>query len=98
MVQHPRPAVLNAQPAVARSAVIGRPVKGDEEVIVFVQPVPDSPITAAELGEYAAKHLAPYKRPSHIFFVATLPTTATGKISKGELASTAATMIARRAT
>jgi len=91
-------AVLNAHPAVARSAVIGRPVKGDEEVIVFVQPVPDSPITAAELGEYAAKHLAPYKRPSHIFFVATLPTTATGKISKGELASTAATMIARRAT
>ncbi len=91
-------AVLNAHPAVARSAVIGRPVKGDEEVIVFVQPVPDSPITAAELGEYAAKHLAPYKRPAHIFFVATLPTTATGKISKGELASTAAAMITRRST
>jgi len=78
-------AVLNAHPAVAQSAVIGRSVAGDEEVIAFVQLLPDTASKPADLTEYARQHLAPYKRPSQIVIVPTIPTTATGKIAKAEL-------------
>jgi acyl-CoA synthetase (AMP-forming)/AMP-acid ligase II len=78
-------AVLNAHPAVVQSAVVGRSVQGDEEVVAFVQPLPDSPLTADELADYAAPHLAQYKRPSEIVLVAAMPVTPTGKIVKGEL-------------
>jgi long-chain acyl-CoA synthetase len=79
-------AVLNSHPAVVQSAVIGRSVEGDEDVVAFVQPLPDSPLTAVDLAEYAARHLAPYKRPSQIVLVPTMPVTPTGKIAKAELA------------
>jgi len=79
-------AVLNAHPAVAQSAVIGRSVEGDEEVIAFVQPLPDSTLTASDLAEYAARHLASYKRPSQIILVPAMPVTPTGKVVKAELA------------
>ncbi len=79
-------AVLNAHPEVAQSAVIGRSVEGDEEVVAFVQPLPHSPLTATDLAEYAARHLAPYKRPSQILLVSTMPVTPTGKVVKTELA------------
>jgi long-chain acyl-CoA synthetase len=79
-------AVLNAHPAIVQSAVISGPVEGDEEIIAFVQPDPDATVTPRELAEYAAKHLAPYKRPSRILFIATMPLTPTGKIVKGDLA------------
>lgn len=79
-------AVLNAHPAVVQSAVIGRSVAGDEEVVAYVQPLPDAVLTANDLAVYAARHLALYKRPSQIFFVPTMPVTPTGKIVKAELA------------
>jgi long-chain acyl-CoA synthetase len=82
-------AVLNAHPAVIQSAVIGRPIEGDEEIIAFVQPVPDSSLTTLEVAEYAARYLAPYKRPSQILIVAAMPVTPTGKVIKGELAKMA---------
>jgi long-chain acyl-CoA synthetase len=82
-------AVLNAHPAVARSAVIGRSVagsQGGEEVVAFVQPLPGSPPTDTELAEHVAKHLAPYKRPSQFLLVPAMPLTPTGKVVKDELA------------
>lgn len=79
-------AVLNAHPAVLQSAVIGRSVDGDEEVLAFVQLLPEKAVTSIDLSEYGARHLAPYKRPSQILIVSAMPTTATGKIVKGELA------------
>jgi long-chain acyl-CoA synthetase len=85
-------AVLNAHPAVVRSAVIGRTVEGTEggeEVVAFVQLTPASLASEAELAEHAAKHLAPYKRPSQILLVPSMPLTPTGKVIKGELAKTA---------
>ena len=85
-------AVLNAHPAVVRSAVIGRSVEGaegDEEVIAFVQLKPGSTLPATELAEHAARHLAPYKRPSQILLVPAMPVTLTGKIVKDELAKMA---------
>jgi acyl-CoA synthetase (AMP-forming)/AMP-acid ligase II len=79
-------AVLNTHPAVVQSAVIGRSVDGDEEVVAFVQLLPHSPVTAVDVAEYAARHLAPYKRPSQILLVAAMPVTPTGKVVKTELA------------
>ena len=81
-------AVLNAHPAVARSAVIGRTVagaEGGEEVVAFVQLSPASPASENELHQHAAQHLAPYKRPSQILLVPSMPLTPTGKVIKGEL-------------
>lgn len=77
--------VLNAHPAVVQSAVIGRAIQGDEEILAFVQPAAESGLTEAALAEYAAKHLAPYKRPSLIQLVSTMPMTPTGKIAKADL-------------
>ncbi|MGO9087689.1 MAG: class I adenylate-forming enzyme family protein [Candidatus Sulfotelmatobacter sp.] len=82
-------AVLNAHPAVVRSAVIGRSVEGTEggeEVVAFVQLSPSSPISETDLAQHAAQHLAPYKRPSQILLVQSMPLTPTGKVVKGELA------------
>jgi acyl-CoA synthetase (AMP-forming)/AMP-acid ligase II len=78
--------VLNAHPAVMHSAVIGRSVEGDEEVVAFIQLLPNSELAATDLAEYAAQHLAQYKRPSQIFFVLNMPLTPTGKVVKAELA------------
>ena len=79
-------AVLNAHPAIAQSAVLGRSVDGDEDVIAFVQPLPQSSLTVPEVAEHAARHLALYKQPSQIFIVPAMPVTPTGKIVKAELA------------
>ena len=80
--------VLNAHPKVTRSAVIGRPNRenDNEEIVAFVQLLPESQITVRELAEYAAAYLAPYKRPTEIIFVPEMPVTPTGKVVKGDLA------------
>jgi acyl-CoA synthetase (AMP-forming)/AMP-acid ligase II len=83
---------LNAHPAVVRSAVMGRPVggaEGGEEVVAFVQLSPASATSESDLAQYAAQHLAPYKRPSQILLVPSMPLTPTGKVIKGELAKMA---------
>jgi acyl-CoA synthetase (AMP-forming)/AMP-acid ligase II len=79
-------AVLNSHPEVVMSAVVGRTVPGNEEVIAFVQPVAGSSLTPAALRAYASEQLSAYKRPSRIVFMDNLPATATGKILKGRLA------------
>ena len=86
-------AVLNAHASVVQSAVIGRSVEGvagDEEVVAFVQLLPGSQVTAAELAEPAARQLARYKRPSQILLTPIMPVTPTGKIVKDELLKMAA--------
>ena len=82
-------AVLNEHPAVVQSAVIGRPVPGNEEVVAFVQLLPDSAATSADLMAHAARQLTPYKRPSEIIVLEALPAGSTGKILKHRLAETA---------
>jgi len=78
-------AVLNTHPAVLRSAVIGRPIQGDEEILAFVQLNDGAAVTTNELGAYVAAHLASYKRPSKIVIVQELQTTPTGKVVKAGL-------------
>jgi len=79
-------AVLNAHPAVVQSAVVGRTGDANEEVVAFVQLLPDAAINAAELMQYAREQLAAYKRPSEIIILDTLPAGSTGKILKHKLA------------
>jgi long-chain acyl-CoA synthetase len=84
--------VLNAHPAVVRSAVLGRSAEGTaggEEIVAFVQLQEGATITERELAQHAAQHLAPYKRPSRIVIVPEMPLTLTGKVVKGELAKLA---------
>jgi acyl-CoA synthetase (AMP-forming)/AMP-acid ligase II len=91
-------AVLNAHPAVIRSAVIGRTVEGTqggEEIIAYVQLASSSSASEAELAQHAAQYLAPYKRPSQILLVSSMPLTPTGKVIKGELARLAPSANAR---
>ena len=75
-------AVLNGYPDVLHSAVVGRKVPDNEEVIAFVEPVPGHHIDPEALAAYAAENLAPYKKPARIIILGALPVGATGKIAK----------------
>jgi acyl-CoA synthetase (AMP-forming)/AMP-acid ligase II len=88
-------AVLNAHPDVVHSAVVGRAVEGDEEIVAFVQLSPGSTTTVRDLADHAARELAPYKQPSEIRLVDELPTSAPGKIRKVDLVKLAASPVAR---
>jgi long-chain acyl-CoA synthetase len=79
-------AVLSSHKDVVQSAVVGRPVEGNEKVVAFVQLIKGSKIGTAELAEYLKYQLAAYKRPSEIILLDALPATSTGKILKHQLA------------
>jgi long-chain acyl-CoA synthetase len=79
-------AVLNSHPSVAKSAVIGRSVEGEEEIVAFVQLLPDTSATISDVAQHAGRHLAAYKRPTRILFVSEMPMTPLGKVIKPELA------------
>ncbi len=81
--------ILNAHPDVARSAVIGKQSGGTEDVLAFVHLTEGARATTDELSDYAATKLAPYKRPSRIVVVPSMPVSPTGKILKSELAGLA---------
>jgi acyl-CoA synthetase (AMP-forming)/AMP-acid ligase II len=77
---------LGTHPDVLHCAVIGRPVKGNEEVVAFVELAHGARATADELKAYLAERLSPYKRPSEIVIMDSLPTAANGKVLKSALA------------
>ncbi len=78
-------AVINEHPGVTLSAVVGREVEGNEEVIAFVQCEPGAMLSEAELRDFIGPRLAPYKRPTRLIMLDALPATASGKILKGRL-------------
>jgi acyl-CoA synthetase (AMP-forming)/AMP-acid ligase II len=78
--------VINTYPPVRQSAVVGRPAgSGDEEVIAFVEMKDGEALDAAALQDYLTERLSPYKRPERIVRVASIPTTASGKLLKQQL-------------
>jgi acyl-CoA synthetase (AMP-forming)/AMP-acid ligase II len=77
--------VLNAHPQVVQSAVIGRAVEGNEEVIAFVELTAGATVTPADLIAWCGERLAPYKRPAELKVLAVLPAASTGKILKHRL-------------
>jgi len=81
-------AELSRHPAVTMAAVVGRPIKGNEEVIAFVQPVPGKTVTEAELHTFLRDYLVAYKCPSHIIIDAALPASSTGKLLKSKMLET----------
>lgn len=78
-------AVLNIHPAVLNSAVIGRSVEGNEEIIAFVEPASESTIVVNELFALVERQLAPYKKPQRIIVLPRLPVAPNGKIRKHDL-------------
>jgi long-chain acyl-CoA synthetase len=78
-------AVLNAHEAVVQSAVVGRAVEGNEEVVAFVQLLPGTSVNSTELIAYASQHLTSYKRPCEVIVLDALPAGSTGKILKHRL-------------
>ena len=50
---------------------------------------PGASVGASELIEFAARSLAPYKRPSEVVIMTALPAAASGKVLKGKLAQMA---------
>src|SRR6202165_3398664 len=79
-------AVLNSHDSVVQSAVVGRAVEGNEEVVAFVQLIQGATTSAEKLKAHASSQLTSYKRPSEIVVLDTLPATSTGKILKHKLA------------
>jgi acyl-CoA synthetase (AMP-forming)/AMP-acid ligase II len=79
-------AILNSHRDVVQSAVVGRSVNGNEEVVAFVQLMQDSPVKPADLMAFVSPQLTSYKRPSEIIVLDALPATSTGKILKHKLA------------
>lgn len=82
--------VLNAYPDVLHSAVVGRTVRGNEEVVAFVEAAHGNTIDMDALFVYLRKNLSPYKIPAQVLVLEHLPAAATGKILKKELQRIAA--------
>ncbi|MDT6961350.1 AMP-binding protein [Cupriavidus sp. SZY C1] len=76
---------LNAFPAVLQSAVVGRAVEGNEEVIAFVEVRGGMTLDEAALRAFLRERLSPYKIPAEIRTVAQLPAAPSGKILKARL-------------
>lgn len=77
---------LASHPAIASCAVIGVPDQDwGERVHAVVVLAPGCEVTAAELREYAKTHIAGYKAPRTVEFVAALPVSGAGKVLKREL-------------
>ncbi|MDA9509379.1 long-chain fatty acid--CoA ligase [Bradyrhizobium sp. CCBAU 11386] len=78
-------AVLNSHEQVVQSAVVGRSVDGNEEVVAFVQLLPGASVSAEDLKAYTARQLTSYKRPTELIVLDALPAASTGKILKHKL-------------
>ncbi len=78
-------AVLNACEGVVQSAVLGRVVEGDEEIIAYVQPAAGRDLDTDTLRRACRDKLAGYKVPQEIH-LRDLPIGPTGKILKSALA------------
>lgn len=79
-------AALQRHPAVLDVAVIGIPDDDyGEQVKAFCELKPGQSVSERELQQFAADHLASYKRPKTIEFINELPRNTMGKLLKREL-------------
>jgi O-succinylbenzoic acid--CoA ligase len=78
--------VLLRHPDVADAGAVGREdAEWQEAVVAVVVPRDGAEPDAGELRRHCAEHLAPFKVPKHIEFMAELPRTASGKLLRREL-------------
>ncbi|MEN9384102.1 MAG: hypothetical protein RL323_1245 [Pseudomonadota bacterium] len=79
-------ATLVRHPAVLEAAVIGKPdADGLTKTKAFIVTKPGQSLTEDEIKAFCKEHLAAYKYPRLIEFLAELPKTATGKIQRFKL-------------
>ncbi|MZR12377.1 AMP-binding protein [Maritimibacter sp. DP07] len=87
-------AMLTRHPDVHQTAVVGRPVPGNEEILAFVTAKPG--VTEDDLKAFLHEHLVGYKVPQHILIIDRFPVAATGKILKHKLTDAFAPLLAER--
>ena len=78
-------AALNEHPSILNSAVLGRPVEGNEEIVAFVEILPERRCETDEIRSFLQGRLAQYKLPQKIIVMPSLPTAPNGKIKKNDL-------------
>ncbi|HYD50384.1 MAG TPA: AMP-binding protein [Terriglobales bacterium] len=78
--------VLRRHPDIADVAVIGTPhPRWGEQVTAVVVPRPGANLTGAGIRDFAAEHLAAFKKPRRVEIVDSLPRNATNKVQTGML-------------
>ena len=78
-------AVLLTDDRIADAAVIGVDADGNEVPKAFVVPMPGVELTEADVMEYVAERVAPYKKVRQVEFIEAVPKAASGKILRREL-------------
>ncbi|WP_158290122.1 class I adenylate-forming enzyme family protein [Ramlibacter sp. WS9] len=78
-------AAIGGFAGVAQSAVLGRPLDGDEEVVAFIEPQAGARIDTEALERFLRGKLAPYKIPRRYVLMERLPASGTGKLLKAAL-------------
>ena len=77
---------LLTHPTIVDAQVVGVPdEKYGEELMAWVQLVPDTELTEEELKEFCRGRIAHFKIPRYVMFVNEFPMTVTGKIRKMEM-------------
>jgi len=78
--------VLNEHPAVLESAIVGVPSElTDEDLLAVVVQRPGNEPDPAELVDWCARRLAPFKVPRFVQYADALPKTPTQKVEKHRL-------------
>lgn len=77
--------ILNAHPNTIQSAVVGKKIAGNEEIVAFIEVRQPHKHDEQELHSFLKQHLAPYKRPQHIRLITAMPQAPSGKILRKKL-------------
>jgi benzoate-CoA ligase family protein len=85
---------LLAHPSVAQAVVVAAPDADElDKPVAFVIPSAGDPASEEELIAFCRDGMESYKRPRRVVFVSEYPTTATGKVRRVDLRTTAADLL-----